>query len=652
MRTKLVGVIAILLAACGGDDGATSRDAAVPIIPDAAPIMPVITSFTATPATTPIPAGVPTNVTWNWTYLNEPTVPEPTCTIDNGVGSIMRGSMTSVTLSAVTTFMLTCTNSAGTGTRLLVLSVPPAAPVLASFTVSPTTFAYNTATPVTFTWTYTGNPSPLPICTVDGATPLTSGQAVSLTLQQARTFRLKCTNTQGSSLTGVGSVPDVSVAVTECGTAAAQCDANATCTDTQTGYVCTCNNGYTGNGDTCTAMASLACAAGTVGDGNTCTRLHLAFTTSTTGTGNLLSGWGVTAATGLAAADAVCQQRATAASLPGAYVAWLSDSQNDAYCRVHGLTGKKANNCGQASLPVSAGPWVRAGDFKPFAPVIDKLLAPNHQLFYAADLNESGTAISSTSDRVWTATDDNGVWTTNDCNSWTNGTSSFTAGYGEVLGGGMSWTRSSATDTSCSGVYHLRCMETQSGPALPPRHPTGVKRAFITSVAGTGNLSTWPDSFGSTGTAAPDAICQARARYAGYPNASAFKAWWTYYPNYISSGRINTTSTPYARPDGVILATTRTDMLDLRIAAPWEQTELGTYVSGNVDAGGAWTGTLQNSTIGQYYSSSSFYSCNSWTNGTNSYQAPTGRFGLLDYRQMNYVVGNCDAMNRFYCVED
>lgn len=663
MRMRLLGLLAVF-AACG-DDGATTHDAAVQIIPDAPPIAPVITSFTGTPATTPIQAGVPNNVTWNWTYQNEPTVPEPTCTIDNNVGTVTRGQTTSVTLSGVTTFMLTCTNSAGTGTRLLVLAVPPAAPVIGSFTVTPTTFAYNTATPVTFSWTYSGTqPSPVPTCTVDGATPLTSGQQVSLTLQQARTFRLRCSNTQGASQTGT-TVPDVTVGVTECGTAGAQCNANATCTDTQTGYVCTCNNGYTGDGDTCSVAMSntcdpnatavgmgCICKAGYVGDGNTCTKLKVAFTTSITGSGNILSGWGVSAATGLLAADAVCQARANAAGLTGTFVAWLSDSQNDAYCRVQGFAGKKSNNCGLGSLPVAAGPWVRPLDFKPVAPTIDKLLAPNRQLFYAMDVNESGAAISGSADRVWTATDDTGAYTNNDCNSWTNSTASFTAAYGEVLGGGTSWTKSSAVDASCSTFNHLRCMEVGTGPALPPRHPQNVKRAFITSVSGTGNLSTWPDSFGATGVSAPDAICQSRARAAGFPNAQNFKAWWTYYSNWISSGRINTTSSAYARPDGVILATNRTDLLDLRIAAPWEQTELGTYVSGNADAGSVWTGVASMSTVGQYYSSSSFYSCSSWTNGTNGYQAPIGRFDLLDYRQMYMQLSLCDAMNRFYCVED
>ena len=103
----------------------------------------------------------------------------------------------------------------------------------------------------------------------------------------------------------------------------------------------------------------------------------------------------------------------------------------------------------------------------------------------------------------------------------------------------------------------------------------------------------------------------------------------------------------------MVLATSRTDLLDLRLAAPWEQTELGTYATGNADSGSVWTGVASQSTSGQYYpSSSSFYSCSSWTSNSSGYQAPTGRFDLLDYRQMHTQLGNCDGLNRFYCVED
>src|SRR5262249_13959608 len=140
----------------------------------------------------------------------------------------------------------------------------------------------------------------------------------------------------------------------------------------------------------CVAGASCQCNAGYVGDGTTCQRLRYAFVTSTTGNGNLATWAGAGANTGLAAADAICQARAAAGGMTGTFVAWMSDSNNDAYCRVHGLTGKKAAMCGQMALPVAAGPWARANSSSAVAPTIDKLLAPTHQTFLPASFNEVG----------------------------------------------------------------------------------------------------------------------------------------------------------------------------------------------------------------------------------------------------------------------
>ena len=36
------------------------------------------------------------------------------------------------------------------------------------------------------------------------------------------------------------------------------CDSNALCTNTEGSYVCACNLGYTGDGETCTGMNSLS----------------------------------------------------------------------------------------------------------------------------------------------------------------------------------------------------------------------------------------------------------------------------------------------------------------------------------------------------------------------------------------------------------
>ena len=51
------------------------------------------------------------------------------------------------------------------------------------------------------------------------------------------------------------------------------------------------------------------------------------------------------------------------------------------------------------------------------------------------------------------------------------------------------------------------------------------RQAFVTSVTGTGNLTSWPDAGPSVGLAAGDAICRSRATIAGLPNPNTYRAW-------------------------------------------------------------------------------------------------------------------------------
>lgn len=85
------------------------------------------------------------------------------------------------------------------------------------------------------------------------------------------------------------------------------------------------------------------------------------FVTSTLGSGNLSSWPDAHGLTGLQAADEICRTAAARGHLDGAadYIAYLSSDTHDAYCRIHGLTGKRANQCGQPWLPVGGGPWYR-----------------------------------------------------------------------------------------------------------------------------------------------------------------------------------------------------------------------------------------------------------------------------------------------------
>ncbi len=651
MRNKLL-ILIMSCAACG-DDGNPSRldSGLVPF--DAPEFAPTLTSFQATPPQAM--SGVATDITWTWTFAQEPTFPTPTCSIDKGVGAVEKGQTIPVTITTVTTFTLTCVNNAGSTQRQVVVGVPPSPPAIATFTATPAaTLTANAAGNVTFTWTYSNVPTPAPTCTVDGVGTVVSGQATSVTLPQARIFSLRCTNAAGSGYAFATAV----VPVTECGVTA-KCDSHATCTDTAESYTCACAGGYTGNGDVCLLNCAgnpSVCDANAPCDGTTCvpalgyvgsgavgdaTRAKIAFTTSTTFTGAL---------GGLAGADAACNTAATNANLPGTYVAWLSDNTNDAFCRVQGKSGKKIDNCNAVTAP-AAGPWVRvetaAVPRKQFAPTIDKLTSGDREVYYPPVYNENGVEVT-VSQRVWTGTDENGVVAANTCNNWTYGSSTaYRGGVGAVHGGSIAWTKSfntSTTDPYCYLTSALRCMEVGAGPALPPRHPTGVKRAFVTSVNGTGDFRTWADAVPTTGgLASADRICQSRARYAGYTNASNFKAWMSAYPTSLT-GRITTTTTPYVRPDGVVLATSLSDMLDGKLTAAWNQTETNSYVGGNADTGFAWTGSYY---YGSYYSSAY---CQNWIY-SSSYSGYAWRFGLLDTSSYS-TTQSCSQTGHMYCVED
>src|SRR5687767_12309171 len=125
MRRKLVCLA--FVAGCGGGGSDNPGDGGIDGPPiDGPAIAPVLTSFVASPSQ--VPGGVATMVTWTWTYAIEPTFPDPTCSINMGVGTVTRGQATSITLTAVTTFTLTCTNAGGTAMRQLVIGLPNAGP--------------------------------------------------------------------------------------------------------------------------------------------------------------------------------------------------------------------------------------------------------------------------------------------------------------------------------------------------------------------------------------------------------------------------------------------------------------------------------------------------------------------------------------------
>jgi hypothetical protein len=157
---------------------------------------------------------------------------------------------------------------------------------------------------------------------------------------------------------------------------------------------------------------------------------------------------------GLAAADLECQALASGAGLanPDEFVAWMSDDNDDAYCRVLGLSGKKAANCGVAELPGSPQ-WVRVDGVVVATGLAD---LTDNQLLAPIALTEYGLHQTS-SNSVWTATDWQGVADTGgNCTNWTEN-SSGNGGRGFMASTGNEWTEWGAQ--GCGNNLPIYCFE-------------------------------------------------------------------------------------------------------------------------------------------------------------------------------------------------
>ena len=358
------------------------------------------------------------------------------------------------------------------------------------------------------------------------------------------------------------------------------------------------------------------------------------FISSVAGTGNLSTWADAGGYTGLAAADAICQARATAAALPNAigYRAWLSDSADDAYCRMHNLTGKRATNCGQATLPASAGPWWRT-DGKPFGAGLPALLAPLEQVLHPPLIDEFGSNLHVAG--AWTGTNLEGTAGPQTCANWTSAApgNPVIDGYADLTSGG--WTYAGTTE--CLASNRLYCFETGSGDPLPT-FPLWGRLAFVTSAEGTGDLQSWPAAGGATGLAAGDTICQNLATAAGLRQPAAFKAWLsTSAANAI--GRLEQDGA-WMRPDGIVVARSKQDLTDGFLDSPLNQTETGAYVGGNA----IWTGT-------QMDGFAAAANCSEWSSTTG-----TGEYGLANNVLVAWTSSGaltCGfAYASLYCLQD
>ena len=309
-----------------------------------------------------------------------------------------------------------------------------------------------------------------------------------------------------------------------------------------------------------------------------------AFATSTTGTGNLHT-WNEVAATnlsGLAAADGICRARATAAGLadPQTYVAWLSDRDNDAYCRLFGLTGKKVNSCNLLlGLPTHAGPWLRT-DGVPFADFIENALDAN-VVYSTLNVDEFGNHFVNAAES-FTATDIDGTFDTHfgvnpDCDHWTSAVeSSNTPSLGSNTSAAGDWTFD-GHGASCNTNQRLNCLQSDSGSALRGHGSVGRREAFVTAANVDGNIG------GLTGA---DGVCQAAAASAGLFQPQSFKALLISAPLTNIADRFEFDG-PWYRRDGLLFAHDKAELTGGAVTLPLNVTESGAYVGIAVGLTGA-----------------------------------------------------------------
>lgn len=356
----------------------------------------------------------------------------------------------------------------------------------------------------------------------------------------------------------------------------------------------------------------------------------LMFASSSRGTADLGS-WPETGGeTGASAADAICQHLATSAHLDNSasFYAWISDSTTDAYCRVLGLAGKKANTCGQAVLP-KGGPWLRTDDF-PFSGTLQQLTSESMVLVPPRH-DERGNYLLDYPNEVFTGTKVDGTWAVGlDCQGWTSESGQgFRGRAGQTI---QDW--GSRGPGACSGRSRLYCFEAGlSSDQLPDFEESGAL-VFATSARSVGNLGVWPEARGAQGLEAGDEICRSLAREAGLHSADSFVAW-------LSDSTINardrfTFSGPWKRLDGVPVATDLADLTDGYIFTSISMTEKGDSVIGR-----AWTGTLSDGRAAT--------TCDDWSN-----ESSEGLYGLVNesggpWTSYGSGSNNCSDASRIYC---
>jgi hypothetical protein len=310
---------------------------------------------------------------------------------------------------------------------------------------------------------------------------------------------------------------------------------------------------------------------------------------------------------GVAASDALCTTAANAAGWQGTFVAYLSTPSVSAISRLAGARG-----------------WTRT-DGTPFADTTTDLLAG--RIFSTPSFDAAGQPVTSGA-WVITGTSSTGAASPiGTCSSWT--ASGAAAGAGDASASGYGFTQ--AFSGSCFSGVRIYCFEIDRAVAVAaPAPPAGTYRhAFVSSPWTSGG-----------GIASADAHCQSDAGASGLPGTyQALLATTAASP----ASRFNAGGAPWARLDGVPLASTAADLLSGTMLAPLNVDASGAYVT-SASYGDVWTGGAWVDHVGAA-------PCNDWASASSGMNGELGSSAFIDSYWFNAGGQGCNVAARLFCLE-
>lgn len=310
---------------------------------------------------------------------------------------------------------------------------------------------------------------------------------------------------------------------------------------------------------------------------------------------------------GVTGADQACTTLATAAGLPGSYVAWLSSLQSDVVDRMGPARG-----------------WVRP-DGRPFADTVADLAALRS--YFPLILDERGTALEGV--LVMTNTNIDGTHIgAEDCSGYTSSAGSFIAGM--TSSSASYWTL--GTSYSCSTAGFVYCFGISRSTPVPAPAPIPSRLAFLTD----GN---W---IPSSGIASADALCQSEATAAGF-GARTFRALLAGVGTTAVS-RFDLSGLPWLRPDNTPLFEPASDLAVSGTQRTSFNQTLTTYAPGGVFA---WLGAMTPTSAG-----TSATTCNDWSQTNGGIDAEAISVASHGYNSVFGIPTGCtQTAVRLMCLE-